>query len=60
MSNPIYYQYMCVVCGFVYDEAKGFPEKGIPHYTLWKDVPEYWLCPDCKVGKGEFERVEPK
>ena len=50
--------YVCVVCGFVYDEAEGRPEDGIAPGTPWADVPADWLCPDCSVGKGQFEMVE--
>ena len=48
----------CIVCGLVYDEAKGWPDDGIAPGTRWEDVPEDWLCPDCGVGKEDFELVE--
>ena len=48
-------KYMCVVCGWVYDEAAGDPEHGIAPGTRWEDVPESWSCPDCGVAKAEFE-----
>lgn len=48
----------CIVCGLVYDEAKGWPDDGIPAGTRWEDVPEDWLCPDCGVGKEDFELIE--
>ena len=47
--------YVCVVCGFLYDEAKGLPEEGIAPGTRWDDIPEDWVCPDCGVGKADFE-----
>lgn len=47
----------CLVCGWQYDEAKGLPEEGIAPGTRWADVPEDWLCPDCGVGKADFEMV---
>jgi rubredoxin len=50
--------YMCIVCGFVYDETVGRPEDGIAAGTLWKDVPASWECPDCGVAKVDFEPVE--
>lgn len=50
--------YVCVVCGFTYDESKGLPEDGIAAGTTWADVPADWLCPDCGVSKGDFEMVE--
>ena len=48
----------CLVCGLLYDEAKGWPEDNIPPGTRWEDVPEDWECPDCGVGKEDFEMVE--
>lgn len=48
----------CIVCGWVYDEEKGWPEDNIPPGTRWEDVPEDWLCPDCGVGKEDFELIE--
>lgn len=51
-------KYMCLLCGFIYDEAKGWPEDGIEAGTRWEDVPEDWLCPDCGASKIDFEMVE--
>ena len=51
-------KWQCVVCGLIYDEAKGWPEEGIEAGTRWEDVPEDWLCPDCGVGKLDFEMIE--
>jgi rubredoxin len=48
----------CTVCGFVYDEAAGMPEEGIPPGTRWEDVPDSWVCPDCQAGKALFNMVE--
>lgn len=50
--------YMCVICGFVYDEADGLPEEGIAPGTTWEDVPSSWICPDCGARKEDFEMVE--
>lgn len=51
-------RYMCVICGYVYDEAKGVPEEGIAPGTRWEDVPVTWGCPDCGASKSDFEMVE--
>ncbi|WP_160153388.1 FAD-dependent oxidoreductase [Microbulbifer sp. ALW1] len=48
----------CLVCGWVYDEQKGAPEEGIAPGTRWEDIPSDWLCPECGVGKSDFEMVE--
>jgi rubredoxin len=50
--------YMCVICGFVYDEAKGLPDEGIEPGTRWDDVPMNWKCPECGAGKEDFEMME--
>jgi len=48
-------KYVCTICGYVYDEAVGDPDNGVAPGTKWEDVPEDWVCPDCGVGKSEFE-----
>ena len=48
----------CIVCGVTYDEEEARPEEGIEPGTAWDDVPEDWVCPDCGVGKEDFEMVE--
>lgn len=49
-------KYVCTVCGFVYDEAKGIPEAGIAPGTTWKELPEDWICPLCGATKEEFKQ----
>lgn len=49
--------YVCVICGFVYDERAGHPEDGIAPGTRWEDVPADWECPECGVAKTDFEMV---
>ena len=51
-------KWMCVNCGYVYDEAAGDPMGGIEAGTPWEDIPADWICPDCGLGKSEFEMVE--
>ena len=59
-SEPVsdYKLFICVQCGFEYDEAKGWPEDGIAPGTRWDDIPEDWSCPDCGAAKSDFEMVE--
>lgn len=57
-DEPQYKVWMCVVCGWVYDEEKGAPEEGLPPGTRWDDIPDDWCCPDCGADKDEFEMVE--
>jgi rubredoxin len=50
--------FVCIVCGFIYDEAAGRPEDGIAPGTPWAQVPNDWACPECGVAKADFEAVE--
>ncbi|HPJ02833.1 MAG TPA: rubredoxin [Candidatus Limiplasma sp.] len=47
-------EFVCSVCGYVYDEAKGIPEAGITPGTRWEDLPDGWVCPLCGATKAEF------
>ena len=33
-------KWRCLVCDFVYDEAKGDPAAGLAPGTRWEDVPD--------------------
>jgi len=48
----------CIVCGWVYDEEAGWPDDGIAPGTRWEDIPDDWVCPECLVGKDDFEMIE--
>lgn len=58
LRNRLMKTYLCVICGFVYDEAEGLPDEGIAPGTKWEDVPLNWRCPECGAGKEDFEMVE--
>ena len=49
-------KYECV-CGYVYDESIGEPDKDIPAETKWEDVPEDFECPLCGLSKIAFEQA---
>jgi rubredoxin len=49
--------WMCLICGWIYDEATGCPEDGIAPGTAWADVPMNWTCPECGARKEDFEMV---
>ncbi len=48
-------KYVCVACGYVYDEDQGVPELGITPGTKFEDLPEDFACPWCGVGKDMFQ-----
>ena len=44
-------QYVCSICGYIYDEAAGGP---------WEALPDGWKCPLCGADKSAFrEKAEP-
>ncbi len=53
-----YKKYMCVVCGWIYDEEKGAPKEGLSPGTRWADVPDNWVCPDCGAARDDFDMIE--
>ena len=52
-----YKTWMCLICGWIYDEAEGLPDEGIAAGTRWEDVPMNWTCPECGARKEDFEMV---
>lgn len=51
-------KYECVVCGYVYDPAKGDPDNGVVPGTSFEKISDSWVCPDCGAGKTEFKELE--
>ncbi|WP_242468576.1 rubredoxin [Burkholderia plantarii] len=51
-------QFVCLICGWIYDEASGDVEHGIAPGTRWEQVPDDWRCPLCDVGKEDFVLAE--
>lgn len=57
-STVVMRAYMCVICGFIYEEEKGLPQHGLAPETRWEDIPDTWRCPDCGAPKSDFEMIE--
>lgn len=58
VADQPYRRYLCIVCGFIYDEAQGDPDGGLPPGTRYDDIPDDWECPDCGVRKEDFVLLE--
>lgn len=56
-ATPGFKSWMCLICGWIYDEEAGLPEEGIAPGTRWEDVPMNWTCPECGARKDDFEMV---
>lgn len=48
--------YVCTVCGYIYDPEQGDSDNGVKPGTAFEDVPEDWVCPVCGAGKEAFEK----
>lgn len=53
-----YKSWVCLICGWIYNEEEGVPDEGIPAGTRFDDIPVDWRCPLCDVGKADFVVVE--
>jgi rubredoxin-NAD+ reductase len=58
MNAHLYRRYLCRVCGFVYDEAKGDSDGGLPPGTRYEDIPDDWICPLCGVSKADLVALD--
>lgn len=53
-----YKSWICLICGWIYNEEEGLPEEGIAPGTLFEAIDDDWRCPLCDVGKADFAVVE--
>lgn len=47
-------KWLCVPCGYIYDENLWDTDSWIAPWTRFEDIPSDWLCPVCWVGKADF------
>lgn len=53
LENIQYFLYVCLECGWIYDETLGMAERGIPPGTRWESLPGDFTCGDCEVQKSD-------
>lgn len=46
--------YICSGCGYEYVPEQGDTENEVAPGTLFKDLPEDWVCPECAEAKDQF------
>ncbi len=42
-------KYLCSLCNYIYDEARGEPHRGIRPGTKFEDLPDDYRCPVCAL-----------
>ena len=52
--EPIGPRYVCGGCGYEYVPELGDPDAEVAPGTLFKDLPEGWVCPECAESKEMF------
>lgn len=57
--TALWLQFICNACGYIYDEALGDPDGGLPPGTRFADIPDDWVCPLCGVTKADFTPYHP-
>ena len=50
--------FVCDVCGYVYDPAKGDPDGGVVPGTEFDKIPDDWVCPVCGATKESFSKQQ--
>ena len=46
--------YVCNLCGYIYDPAEGDSSQDVAPGTAFADLPDDWVCPLCDAAKDEF------
>ncbi len=50
-------EYVCKVCGYIYDPTNGDPDNNIEPGTPFEKLPDNWTCPVCGASKSDFEKI---
>lgn len=51
---PTWKLHVCNGCGYEYNPGVGDPESDVRPGTLFENLPEEWICPDCGEEKDQF------
>ena len=51
---PSWDHYVCNGCGYEYDPGIGDAEGEVAPGTLFENLPDEWICPECGEEKSEF------
>ena len=49
-------EWICEVCGWIYNEDDGYPDEDIEPGTKFEDLPDDFLCPVCGATKDDFSK----
>lgn len=50
-------QYICSICGYIYDPEIGDEDNKVEAETPFEDISDDWVCPSCSATKESFEEI---
>lgn len=50
----------CTVCDYIYSPELGDPSSKIFFGTLFEDIPDDWICPECGASKNMFNKIRKR
>ncbi len=50
-------KWKCKLCGYVYDDEVGEPDRGIEPGTNFEDLSDSYKCPICGAAKSMFTEI---
>ena len=48
-------KYVCIICGWTYDEKEGDPDNGIDPGTRFEDLPDDFVSPNAAFRKRNLK-----
>lgn len=51
-------QWICSICGYIYDITQGDPTQDIDPGISFYELPDEWVCPECGASKDSFSEIE--
>lgn len=51
-------KWKCKLCGYLYDEEVGEPDRQIDAGTSFESLPDSYKCPICGAAKSMFAKLE--
>jgi rubredoxin len=47
-------RYLCIACGYIFDETVGDTDNSIEPFTSFKELSDNYICPVCAATKESF------
>mgnify|MGYP000880962328 CR=1 FL=1 len=51
-------RWICNICGYIYDSNEGDSSQEVVPGTLFSELPEDWVCPECGTSIDNFTEID--